>query len=41
MLEDDPGSSGLDFINANFTRRELRSFQPYIRGRWDSQTRTR
>lgn len=29
MLEDDPGSSGLEFIDAAFTRRELRRFQPY------------
>ena len=33
MLEDDPASNGLNFIDADFTRRELRSFQPYIRGR--------
>ena len=29
MLEDDPGSSGLRFINTAFARRELRSFEPY------------
>lgn len=29
MLEDDAGSSGLSFVNAAFTKRELRRFQPY------------
>ncbi|MDH4064195.1 MAG: hypothetical protein OEW19_07320 [Acidobacteriota bacterium] len=29
MLEDDAGSSGLDFYNPSFTRSELRRFQPY------------
>ena len=29
MLEDDPGSRGLKWIDAEFTRRELRRFQPY------------
>jgi hypothetical protein len=29
MLEDDAGSSGLSFVNAAFTKRELRRFEPY------------
>ncbi|MEZ5288946.1 MAG: hypothetical protein R2712_29925 [Vicinamibacterales bacterium] len=31
MLEADPGSSGLDFFNPQFTGRQLRRFQPYYR----------
>jgi hypothetical protein len=31
MLEDDAGSSGLDFINTRFAKREFTSFQPYYR----------
>jgi hypothetical protein len=29
MLEDDAASSGLEFIDVNFMRRELRQFEPY------------
>ena len=29
MLEDDAGSRGLSFVNAAFTKRELRRFEPY------------
>jgi hypothetical protein len=29
MLEDDPGSDGLQFIDTAFARRELRRFEPY------------
>jgi len=31
MLEDDPASRGLDFVNRSFTQTELRRFQPYYR----------
>jgi hypothetical protein len=31
MLEDDPGSNGLDWFDADFARRKLRSFEPYYR----------
>jgi hypothetical protein len=33
MLEDDPTSKGSDFIDREFARSELRSFQPYYRWR--------
>lgn len=33
MLEDDPGSSGLDFINTRFAQRAWERFQPYYNWR--------